>query len=144
MWVNNGTLIEVVRGIGIDELEWDVEVGVCVCVSVCVEVSVSVSVYVIVYVFRNKVIVVVTNVFSVMGSRPSARKLDSISSSLGVLLVEVLGRFVCVEGSSCVIGGSCVCGWGSNVWCDVVVVSVSVSVSDGALELLSTAGAELL
>ena len=72
---------------------------------------------------------VVTTVFSVMGSKPSARKLDSISSSLGVVLVVDRVRRECVDVSSVVGGGVLVLESGLG---SVSLVEVSI------------AGAELL
>ncbi len=154
--VYNGTLIEVVKGI----VRIDGSVGELDCtgdvaeLGLTVEVAVSASVYVKVYVcssalgrlFRDRVIVVVTTVLSVIGSRPSARKLDSISSSVGVLFVDVLGRLVRVDGRSSVIGigVSKVNGSAGSVRCRVVVVCVPVSVSRRSLEVLSSAEAVLL
>jgi hypothetical protein len=93
---------------GIDELEGasELEAGYSTAGEL---VSVYVNVYVSVFGRskppRSRVIVVVTTVFSVMGNIPSARKLDSISSSEGVVLVCFRVRLVCVEVSSSVTGG---------------------------------------
>lgn len=85
--------------------------------------------------FLSTVNVVVTTVFAVMGSRPSARKLESISSSLGWLFVEVLVRLVCVRVFSAKGKGGIVAP---------SPVDVLVSDSTTSLEVLSIAGAELL